>query len=235
VEDEPDLAEAVARGLRRHGYAVDIAFDGEQGRSLATVYDYDLIVLDLNLPGLDGLEVCREVRRERPAVLVLMLTASARPADRVLGLNEGADDYLVKPFHFEELVARVGALLRRDLRVRTPVLSAGDLRLDPAARLAWRNRERLDLTGKEFGVLEYLMRRPGEVVSQEALLEHVWDANANPFTNTVRVHINSLRRRLGDDAASPRYLETLPGQGYRLLAATPRTPRGGIPAGTPDG
>ncbi len=216
VEDELDIASALEKGLRRRGYAVDLAFDGEEGWRLAETNDYDLLVLDLNLPRLDGLEVCRRLRASRPELLILMLTARNRPDERVAGLELGADDYLVKPFYFAELVARIGALLRRDLRGREPLLCYADLKLDPVARIAWHDKRRLYLTCKEFGVLEYLLRHRGEVVSQEALLEHVWDAQANPFTNTVRVHINALRRKLGDLAESPRYIETLVGQGYRL-------------------
>lgn len=216
IEDESDLANALARGLCRQGYAVDIASDGEQGWELAEVNDYDLLVLDLNLPGMDGLEICRRLRSSRPRLLILMLTARGQPKDRVTGLDLGADDYLVKPFHFGELVARVRALLRRDMRAREPLLQWGDLKLDPTTRIAWQGNRPLALTRKELAILEYLMRHPGEVISQEALLEHVWDAQVNPFTNVVRVHINSLRRKLGDNASAPRYIETVVGQGYRL-------------------
>lgn len=216
VEDELDLVQALARGLRQQGYAVDVATDGEQGWELAEVNEYDLLILDLNLPGMDGLEVCRRLRASRPGLLVLMLTARSGLQDRITGLDLGADDYLVKPFHLEELAARVRALLRRDLRVREPLLQAGDLTLDPASRVVWQGKRRLALTRKELAILEYLLRHQGEVVSQEALLEHVWDMNANPFTNTVRVHVNSLRRKLGDDLASPRFIETVPREGYRM-------------------
>ena len=219
IEDEPDLAEGLARGLRHHGYAVDMAYDGLQGWELASTNDYDLLILDLNLPAMDGLEVCRRVRANCPELLILMLTARSGPDERVVGLDLGADDYLVKPFHFAELVARIRALLRRDMRARTPILQYRDLKLDPIARVAWLGKRRLELTGKEFSILEYLMRRQGEVVSQEALLEHVWDMQANPLTNTVRVHINSLRRKLEDMAETPSYIETCIGHGYRLGTA----------------
>jgi len=221
IEDELDLTNALARGLRQQGYAVDIATDGEQGWGMAMINDYDLLVLDLNLPGMDGLDVCRRLRSSKPDLLILMLTARDRLEDRVTGLDLGADDYVVKPFHFAELAARVRALLRRDLRVREPLLQCGDLKLDPVACIVWQGKRRLELARKEFGVLDYLMRHPGEVVSQEALLEHVWDVNADPFTNTVRVHVSSLRRKLGDDADAPRYVETVVGQGYRLIASLP--------------
>lgn len=216
IEDEQDLANALARGLRQQGYAVDTALGGEEGWYMAEVYDYDLLILDLNLPGMDGLEICRRLRSSRPSLLILMLTARNRLDDRVTGLDTGADDYLVKPFHFEELAAHVRALLRRDLRVREPILQAGDLKLDSVNRAIWQGKHRLELTRKEFGILEYLMRYPGEVISQEVLLEHVWDAQANPFTNVIRVHIASLRRKLGDKASTPHYIETVVGQGYRL-------------------
>lgn len=217
VEDELDLANALARGLRQQGYAVDIAVTGEEGWWKGEVNEYDLAILDLNLPEMDGLEVCRRLRDSKPELLILMLTARSRLEDKVTGLDLGADDYLVKPFHFEELTARIRALLRRDLRVREPILKAGDLTLDPASRTAWQGKRRLELTGKEFAILEYLMRHTGEVVSQEELIEHVWGEEVNMFTGSVRVHIHSLRRALGDSAEHPRYIETVVGQGYRLL------------------
>jgi DNA-binding response OmpR family regulator len=216
VEDGLDIAHAVAKGLRQQGYAVDVAYDGEQGWKLAEVNEYDLLILDLNLPKMDGLELCRRLRASRPSLLILMLTARSLPDERVTGLEQGADDYLVKPFYFAELTARIRALLRRDMRVRTPLLQFKDLKLDPTARVVWQDNHRLELTSKEFGILEYLLRHQGEIISQETLLEHVWDMQANPLTNTVRVHINSLRRKLEDVAEMPRYIETIIGQGYRL-------------------
>jgi len=216
VEDEADLAHALAKGLRRQGYAVDLAFDGMQGLELAEVNDYDLLILDLNLPEMDGLEVCRSLRAGQLSMLILILTARGRPDQRIAGLDLGADDYLVKPFHFGELTARVRALLRRDMRVRSPLLQYKDLKLDSTARVVWQDNRRLEFTAKEYGIIEYLLRHQGEIVSQETLLEHVWDMRANPLTNTVRVHINSLRRKLEDMAEAPRYIETIVGQGYRL-------------------
>ena len=218
IEDEALLADAVGRALRRVGYAVDVINNGEEGQMLAEVNDYDLLILDLNLPSIDGMEICRYLRAEKPELLILILTARDRLIDRISGLDNGADDYLIKPFHLEELLARVRALLRRDMRVREPILVAGQIKLDPAGRTVWSGSSRIDLTRKEFGVLAYLMRHPGEVVSQEELLEHVWDSNANPFTQTVRVHINSLRQKLGDSPMKPRFIETIVGEGYRLIA-----------------
>jgi DNA-binding response OmpR family regulator len=217
IEDEADFANALARGLRKQGYAVDITTDGEQGLELAEVNEYDLLILDLNLPGMDGLDICRQLRSKQPHLLILMLTARSRLEDKVAGLDLGADDYLVKPFHFEELSARIRALLRRDLRVREPVLCAGDLKLDPASRIAWQGKRRLELTTKELAILEYLMRHPGEVISQEELIEHVWGEDVNLFTSSVRTHIHSLRRKLGDTAEKPRFIETVTAQGYCLL------------------
>ena len=218
IEDERDLANALARGLRQEGYAVDIATNGMEGLELGEIYEYDLVVLDLNLPKLDGLEVCQRFRSNKPELLILILTARSRLEDRVIGLDQGADDYLVKPFHFEELAARIRALLRRDLRVREPILEVGDLKLDPASRIAWQKKQRLSLTKKEFAILEYLMRHAGEVVSQEELIEHVWNEDVNLFTASVRVHVHSLRRKLGDNPDSPHYIETITGSGYRLIA-----------------
>jgi DNA-binding response OmpR family regulator len=217
IEDEFDLANALARGLRQEGYAVDIAGDGERGWELGEIYEYDLAILDLNLPKLDGLQVCKRFRNSKPEMLILMLTARNRLEDKVIGLDLGADDYLVKPFHFEELTARIRALLRRDLRVREPILEARDLRLDPASRIAWQKKRRLSLTKKEFSILEYLMRHAGEVVSQEELIEHIWNEDVNLFTASVRVHVHSLRRKLGDNPNLPRYIETIAGIGYRLI------------------
>jgi DNA-binding response OmpR family regulator len=146
-----------------------------------------------------------------------MVTARSQVEDRVIGLDMGADDYLVKPFRFEELAARIRALLRRDLRVREPILMVGDLKLDPASQTVWQRKRRLELTSKEFAILEYLMRRPGEVVSQEEIIEHVWGEEVNLFTASVRVHIHSLRRKLGDTADNPCFIDTIVGQGYRLI------------------
>src|SRR5690606_4190819 len=208
IEDEVDFANALARGLRKLGYAVDLAADGKQGLELAEVNEYDLLILDLNLPGMDGLEICRRLRALQPQLLILILTARSRLEEKVSGLDLGADDYLVKPFHFEELVARIRALMRRDLRVREPILRVGELTFDPASRTAWRGKRRLELTRKELAILEYLMRHPGEVVSQEELIEHVWGEDVNLFTSSVRTHIHSLRRKLGDTTEKPRFIET---------------------------
>jgi DNA-binding response OmpR family regulator len=213
VEDHTELAEAVASGLRREGMAVDIAADGEAGLSNARVYEYDVIVLDRDLPRLHGDEVCRRLTTgDGIRARVLMLTASGDIDDRVQGLSIGADDYLPKPFAFAELVARVRALARRSQPALPPVLECADVELDSARRLASRAGERLDLSGKEFAVLELLMGAQGAVISSEELLARAWDEAADPFSNVVKVTISRLRRKLGE----PQLIETVPGGGYRI-------------------
>jgi len=221
VDDEVDLAEAVATGLRREGHAVDVAHDGASALDALTVDEYDLVLLDITMPGEhDGLAVCRAIRdgvATGPMPRVLLLTARDTVDDRVIGLDAGADDYLVKPFAFRELNARVRTLLRRDAAPTGAVIEVGDLRLDTARQEASRDGVALDLTPKELSVLHWFLTRPGVVVSQEELLTHVWDANADPFTATVRVTVGTLRRKLeAARADAPGPLETVIGQGYRL-------------------
>ncbi len=215
VEDERHLADAIARGLRRHGLAVDVAYDGSTGHEMAFVTRYDVVVLDRDLPGMHGDQLCAELVGSGALTRVLMLTASGRVAERVEGLRLGADDYLPKPFAFDELVARVQALGRRATPVTPPVLKAADLELDPAKRAVTRGGTLIDLTNKEFGVLEELLRARGGVVSTEELLERVWDANTDPFTTIVRVTMRTLRMKIGQ----PALIETLVGAGYRIPAA----------------
>lgn len=222
AEDERDLADAIALGLRREGYAVDIAYDGDDAYVKARVYPYDVVCLDLNLPGTDGREICRTIRAQRndgrPDPRILMLTARDGIEDRIAGLDDGADDYLVKPFHFRELTARIRALLRRDAGSSGAVLRVGDLELDAARREAERAGRSLTLTPKEFSLLGYFMAHPGEVLSEGHLLTHVWDENANPATRTVRVTIMTLRRKLVA-AGGHQPIETVVGSGYRLRDA----------------
>jgi DNA-binding response OmpR family regulator len=212
VEDERNLADAIVRGLRREGMAVDVAYDGGNGHEMALVTRYDVVVLDRDLPNVHGDEICADLVASGALTRVLMLTASGSVAERVEGLQLGADDYLPKPFDFAELVARVRALGRRATPAAPPVLVAGDLVLDQARRVASRAGRTLDLTRKEFGLLEELLKAAGGVVSSEELLERVWDANADPFTTTVRVTMMTLRKKLGD----PPLIETVVGSGYRM-------------------
>jgi DNA-binding response OmpR family regulator len=212
AEDELRLADAIARGLRRHGMAVDLAPDGEQALIKARVIRYDVLVLDRDLPGIHGDDVCRTVRGERPDTGILMLTAAGNLEDLVEGLSLGADDYLAKPFRFAELVARIHALARRSTPSRPPLLHHRDLELDPARRRLTRAGAQIDLARKEFGVLEALMGADGATVSAEELLERVWDEHTDPFTNVVRMTIMTLRRKLGE----PAVVETVIGVGYRM-------------------
>ncbi|HEY0536599.1 MAG TPA: response regulator transcription factor [Actinoplanes sp.] len=212
VEDHVRLAESVARVLRREGMAVDVAFDGTAALDRTVEVDYDVVVLDRDLPGVPGDEVCRRLMREPRRTRVLMLTAAATVADRVQGLTIGADDYLPKPFAYPELVARVRALGRRSQIAVPPVLVHGDLVLDPARRVATRAGTRLALNPKELAVLEYLLVAQGRVVSAEELLERVWDEAADPFTTTVKATMNRLRSKLGE----PPVIETVPRAGYRI-------------------
>jgi DNA-binding response OmpR family regulator len=217
VEDEPDLADVIARGLRRDGYAVDVALlSGEADIKLRSA-GYDVVVLDWNLPDGSGLQLCRDlVSGDLPTLeggrpRILMLTARDDVEDRVAGLDSGADDYLVKPFAFAELSARVRALVRRDTD-SDPLIEVGQLALDNARFVVTRDGVRLDLTAKEFSLLHYFMTNAGVVMSQEHLLEHVWDEMTDPLTNVVRVTVSNLRKKLGD----PPLITTVPGRGYRL-------------------
>jgi len=214
VEDEEIMAEMVALGLRRRGHAVDVVKDGASALEWAAFNRYDVIVLDRDLPVVHGDDVCRQLVASGAQSRVLMLTAASAVGDRVQGLELGADDYLVKPFAFDELLARVAALGRRTAPAHPPTVQVGDLSVDTARRLASRAGRALDLTPKEFGMLEVLATAQGRVVSAEELLERVWDTNADPFTNAVRVTMVGLRRKLGEPG-----IDTLRGQGYRLATS----------------
>ena len=216
VEDEPDLLDALTVGLRREGYAVDAALDGTSALERLSYTPYDAVLLDLNLPDIDGLEVCRAIRLDPEArTRVLMLTARDSIEERVAGLDEGADDYLAKPFALPELLARLRALLRRDSMAGSAVVEVGGLRLDASRHEASLDDMVIDLTSKEFALLRYFMLHPGEVLTTERLLDHVWDEHADPFTHTVRVTISNLRAKLRD-AGSADLIETVVGAGYRL-------------------
>ena len=210
IEDDQEMAQAIASGLRRGKMAVDVAFDGTDGLERALLNDYDVVVLDRDLPGVHGDEVCR--RLAGGAARVLMLTAAHSVTDRIEGLSLGADDYLPKPFDFPVLVARIGALMRRAQPAIPPLLRRGDLTLDTARRRAFRGNRRLELAPKEFGVLELLLASQGRIVSAEELLERVWDEAADPFTGAVKITVSRLRAKLGD----PPVIETVAKSGYRI-------------------
>lgn len=212
VEDQVELADSVGRVLRREGMAVDIVYDGSDAIERTDMVEYDVIVLDRDIPGIHGDDVCRSLAARELRTKVLMLTASGTIADRVQGLSLGADDYLPKPFAYAELVARIRAVARRSQPAVPPVLVHGDLRLDPAKWIVTRGGVRLPLTAKEFAVLEYLLSAQSRVVSPEELLERVWDEAIDPFTTTVKATINRLRAKLG----SPPLIETVPRGGYRI-------------------
>lgn len=212
VEDERQLAEAIADGLRQYAMAVDVAFDGADGLEKACANGYDVVILDRDLPKRSGDEVCTHIVSGNLGCRVLMLTAASAIRERVTGLGLGADDYLVKPFAFAELVARVQALARRSLPATKPVMERGGVRLDPHRGTVHRDGRELQLSRKEFCVLQELLRAEGGIVSTEHLLEKAWDEQVDPFTNVVRFTIMKLRRKLGE----PGLIDTLPGSGYRI-------------------
>jgi two-component system, OmpR family, response regulator len=215
VEDEKKLGELLGRGLREEGYAADVADRGEAALWMAHAVAYDAIVLDVMLPGVDGFDVCRRLRRDGVWTPVLMLTARDAIEDRVSGLDTGADDYLTKPFSFDELLARLRALTRRAPAERPAVLEAGDLHLDPAAHRAWRGDEELDLSAKEFALLEVFMRRPGIALTRTQLLDGAWDLAFESRSNVVDVYVRYLRQKI-DQPFGTNSLETVRGVGYRL-------------------
>ncbi len=221
MEDEEDLAGALRIGLQREGYAVDVATTCADAAQKLAVWAYDVLLLDLNLPDGDGFAFADDIRSGRlelvsgPDLRILMLTARGRLPDRVRGLDAGADDYIVKPFALAELSARLRALLRRETRGTSSVMQVADVVLDSARHIVRRGQRELSLTLKEFALLRYLMTKPGHLVPAEELLEHVWDENADPFTQTVRVTVGTLRRKLTVDD-EPQLLETIVGRGYRL-------------------
>jgi two-component system, OmpR family, response regulator len=217
VEDEKKLGELLGRGLREEGYAADVADRGEEALWMARAVPYDAIVLDVMLPGADGFEICRHLRHDGVWTPVLMLTARDAVDDRVVGLDAGADDYLTKPFSFEELLARLRALTRRTPVERPPVLEVDDLRLDPAAHRAWRGDRELDLSAKEFALLELLMRRRGVTLTRTQLLDGAWDISFESHSNVVDVYIRYLREKI-DRPFGRESIQTVRGVGYRLRA-----------------
>ena len=215
VEDDARIAESAATYLRKTGFAVDVAPSGEDAMRLAAMNEYDVAVLDIRLPGIDGLEVCRRLRASGSAIRILMATARDTVEDRIAGLDLGADDYVVKPYVLAELEARVRALLRRPAVVVPTTLRVDQLALDTGTRMAERNGRQISLTSKEFAVLEYLMRHAGEVVTREKISAHAWDDNYDPASNVIDVYIARLRKKVDDPNESP-LLHTIRGAGYRL-------------------
>ena len=217
VEDETSAATMLAKGLREEAYAVDVAADGETALSQVFVNEYDLIILDIVLPGQDGFKVCRQLRTNGSTVPVLMLTARDAVEDRIEGLDSGADDYLPKPFDFDELLARVRALLRRKPALYPEVITVGNLSVDTRARRVTREGQSIDLTAKEYALLEYLARRAGEVVNRADIAEHVWDESYDPFSKVIEVFIQRLRRKV-DEGHALKLIHTRRGEGYMLTA-----------------
>jgi len=215
VEDEPRMANVIARGLREQSYAVDVAQTGNDGLYQSSINDYDLILLDVLLPERDGFEVCRELRARGSATPILMLTARAAVDDRLTGFDAGADDYLTKPFSFRELLARVRALLRRDARLQPDVFEIADLIIDSASHRVSRGNREIQLTAKEYALLEHLARHAGRLISRTEIAAHVWDDSFDPFSNTIEVYINRLRKKIDGDQ-STKLLHTRRGEGYIL-------------------
>lgn len=215
VEDNKRLSDSLRRTLEEDGYAIDVAFDGLDGEEMGFMNVYDTIILDIMLPGKDGIQVCRTLRNKRVRTPVLMLTARDALEDRVLGLDSGADDYLVKPFEVDELRARVRALLRRESSIKTGILQVGDLQLDPAKHTVIRGDQPIELTAKEFSLLEYLMRNPNHLITREMAENHLWSDTRIVASNVVDVYIRRLRRKI-DEGHDVKLLETLRGAGYRI-------------------
>lgn len=222
VEDELDVALMLAKGLREQTYAVDVETDGETAIFQAQINDYDLIILDVMLPRKNGFEVCRELRDGHSTVPVLMLTARDDVRDRITGLDAGADDYLIKPFDFHELLARVRALLRRGRTLQPETIEVADLKIDTRSHQISRASVMVELTAKEYALLEYLARRAGHVVSRAEIASHVWDESFDPFSNLIEVYIQRLRRKI-DDRHELKLIRTLRGEGYRLATGSETT------------
>ena len=215
IEDEPEIAKLILAGLRAERFAVDWTETGEEGVAWAKVNSYDLGIFDVRLPNMGGLEACRMIRERGKDFPVIMLSVMNDAITKVEALDNGADDYLAKPFFMAELLARVRALLRRERRVRGPIFSVADLRLDVALHTVSRGKQQIRLNRKEFGLLEYFMRNPGITLTRAMILEHVWDMNADPFTNTVDVHVRFLRQKI-DDGHRKKLLKTVHGYGYKI-------------------
>ncbi len=217
VEDEPQIADFIARGLKENGFSVEMAADGAEAEQWPAVAEFDVIILDIMLPEIDGIEVCRRLRKQGLQTPILMLTARDAVEDRVLGLDSGADDYLVKPFAFAELLARVRALGRREPVLQGNELRVGDLAIETLTRRVTRGSQDIDLTAKEFALLEYLMRHPNQVLTRTTIAEQVWSYDFDNLTNVIDVHIKNLRRKI-DNGPGPKLIQTVRGAGYRVSA-----------------
>lgn len=217
IEDEKRITHFIKKGLKAEHYAVDLAFDGKEGLELAKKNSYDLIILDLMLPKVDGLEVCKTLRKEGHQIPILMLTAKDTLENKIEGLDSGADDYLTKPFAFDELVSRVRAILRRKYRAKNPKLKAGDLEMDTVTHEVKRNGKIVELSSKEYALLEYLIRNTNKVITRTQILEHVWDQNYDSFTNIVDVYIRYLRKKIDKDEKM-KLIKTIRGVGYKIKA-----------------
>jgi heavy metal response regulator len=213
IEDEKKVAGFIKKGLAEEGYAVDMAFNGSDGLLMALDGVHDLIILDINLPKMDGLSFLQEFRKNKGNIPVLLLTVRATIEDKVLGLDTGADDYLTKPFSFQELLARVRALLRRRVETGSPLIRLADLTLDPARRVVFRGNDKIDLSVKEFALLDYFMRNPGRVLTRTLIAEHVWDYDFDPMSNIIDVYVNYLRKKI-DAGREPKLIHTVRGVGY---------------------
>jgi len=217
VEDEHKIANSIKKGLEQEVYAVDVSYDGLEGFDLATSEEYDVIILDLMLPGMDGIEICKKLREEKNHTPILILTAKGQLQDKVSGLNSGADDYLVKPFAFEELLARIRALSRRPVKGLSAKIKVGNLELDSINFDVKRNGKNIELSKKEFSLLEYLMRNSGKIINKDAIIAHVWNYDADILPNTVEVYIGYLRKKIDNDFSNEKpLLKTVRGFGYKI-------------------
>jgi DNA-binding response OmpR family regulator len=213
VEDEEMLSSFIAKGLRKLGYAVDIVFDGEEALYNYEIYEYDLIILDLNLPKIDGLDVLREIRIKDMDTKILILSARTKVGDRILGLDQGANDYLIKPFDFGEFEARIRNLLRRSFSATTAMISFNNFQMDTNAKKVFYGDETLNLTRKEYSIFEYLLMNKNKIISAEKIFEHIWDSESDPFSNTLRYHIHTLKKKLSI-CSNKEIIKTVRGQGY---------------------
>ncbi len=216
VEDEHKIANSIKKGLEQETFAVDLSFNGNKGFDLATTEDYDLIILDILLPGMDGIQICKKLREQKIHTPIMLLTAKGQTSDKVEGLNSGADDYLTKPFAFEELLARVKALIRRPKDSLGAVLSCGNLSLNTLTYEVKRDNKQINLSGKEYALLEYLLRHPKQVLTKEQIIGHVWDYDADVLPNTVEVYIGYLRNKIDKPFTGKELIQTVRGFGYRL-------------------